>query len=29
MVGNSANGTQARYAMVSPRLVLRNTPLLQ
>ena len=28
-VGSPANGTQARYAMVSPRLVLRNTPLLQ
>ena len=28
-VGSSANGTQTRYAVVSPRLVLRNTPLLQ
>jgi len=27
--GSSANGTQARYAIVSPRLVLRNTPILQ
>jgi Tfp pilus assembly protein PilW len=28
-VGDSSSGTQARYTAVSPRLVLRNKPLLQ
>lgn len=28
-LGNSSSGTQARYTAVSPRLVLRNKPLLQ